>query len=87
MQSSESPVIGDLKSATAAMAVEIAGAVTDGGALSPALRTRFIAVRTELFKRGIFDPVLARFDSATVPAVSLAEIAEELAKVAERVIV
>ena len=85
MQSSESPIIGDLKSAAAAVAIEIAGAVTDGGILSPALRQRFIAVRAELFKRGIFDPVLARFDSATVPAAQLPEIAQELAKVAERI--
>jgi len=84
MQSSES--IGDLKSATASLAVEIAGAVTDGGKLPPALRQRFVAVRAEMFKRGVFDPVLARFDSATVAQASLREVAESLAKVAETVL-
>lgn len=85
MQSSES--LGELKSATASVAVEIAGVVAESpnGPLPQALRDRFIAVRTELFKRGVFDPTLARFDSATVTQSSLREIAEELAKVAEHV--
>ena len=55
MQSSASPIIGDLKSEAAALAVEIAGVVSDNGRLPDALRQRFIAVRTELFKRGIFE--------------------------------
>jgi hypothetical protein len=42
------------------------------------LRTRFIAVRTELYRRGVFDPVLARFDTATVAKASPAEVAEHL---------
>jgi len=50
--------------------------------LDPALRTRFIAVRAALFQRGIFDPVLVRFDSATAPRASAREIAEQLATVA-----
>jgi len=45
------------------------------------LRRRFIAVRTELFQRGIFDPVLVRFDSATVPRASTQQIADQLAAV------
>lgn len=46
------------------------------------LRKRFINVRAALFQRGIFDPVLVRFDSATVPPATTAELAEELASVA-----
>jgi hypothetical protein len=42
------------------------------------LRDRFIALRTELYRRGVFDPVLARFDTATVAKASLAEVAEHL---------
>ena len=45
------------------------------------LRRRFIAVRAELFQRGIFDPVLVRFDSATVPRASTLQIADQLAAV------
>ena len=46
--------------------------------LPKALRDRFIAVRSALFRLGIFDPILARFDSATVAQASPQEIAEEL---------
>ena len=51
--------------------------------MAPDLRARFIAVRSALFQRGIFDPVLVRFDSATVPQIGAAETGAELAKVAE----
>ena len=50
--------------------------------LPPDLRRRFIDVRAALFLRGIFDPVLVRFDSATVPHASTAELADELEAVA-----
>lgn len=60
---------------------------TGGGSrhrgLPEELRRRFIAVRAELFQRGIFDPVLVRFDTATVPQASTKQIAEQLAAVAE----
>lgn len=46
--------------------------------LSPDLRARFIAVRTALYRRGVFDPVLARFDSATVARATNVEVAEHL---------
>jgi hypothetical protein len=46
------------------------------------LRQRFIEVRAALFLRGVFDPVLVRFDSATVPHASAAELADELEAVA-----
>ena len=45
------------------------------------LRKRFIDVRAHLFARGIYDPVLVRFDSATVPHAPIGEIAEQLAMV------
>jgi hypothetical protein len=49
--------------------------------LPEALRTRFIRVRTELFRRGLYDPVLVRFDTATVSQASTAEVAERLEQV------
>jgi hypothetical protein len=52
------------------------------GPLPPELRARFIDVRAALFQRGIYDPVLVRFDSATVSQASVAEIADQLASVA-----
>jgi hypothetical protein len=51
-------------------------------ALPEDLRKRFIDVRANLFARGIYDPVLVRFDSATVPHAPISEIAEQLATVA-----
>lgn len=50
--------------------------------LTPALRKSFVDVRAALFQRGVFDPILVRFDSATVARASVAEIAEELGRVA-----
>ncbi len=52
------------------------------GAVPENLRLRFIEVRSQLFTRGIYDPVLARFDSATVPRASNEEIAAQLEKLA-----
>jgi hypothetical protein len=52
------------------------------GELSPELRARFINVRAALFQRGIYDPVLVRFDTATAPRATTQEIAEQLASVA-----
>jgi len=66
-----------LKEMAAAVAAEMRGGV------SPDVRQRFIEVRSELFQRGIYDPVLVRFDSATVPRATNEEIAEQLAAVAE----
>ncbi|MBV9492868.1 MAG: hypothetical protein JOZ54_01380 [Acidobacteria bacterium] len=67
----------DLRETAAALASEFGA-----GTISPDLRRRFIAFRTTLFQRGIFDPVLVRFDSATAPAASASQIAEELATLA-----
>jgi hypothetical protein len=61
-------------------------AATGGGSrqrgLPEPLRERFIRVRTALFQRGIFDPVLVRFDTASAPQASTKQIGEQLAAVA-----
>jgi len=67
-----------LKDMAAAVAEELGS-----GDLTPALRERFINVRAALFQRGIYDPVLVRFDSATAPRASKDEIAAQLAQVAQ----
>ena len=56
---------------------------TVSGAVPLPLRQRFIAVRTALFHRGVYDPVLVRFDSATAPLATPAEVGAQLARVAE----
>ena len=53
-----------------------------GETLSEDLRESFIDIRAALFQRGIYDPVLVRFDSATAPRATVAEVAEQLAAVA-----
>ena len=79
------------------MAAEVAGELQTAGGNSPAttgggsrqrglpepLRERFIRVRTALFQRGIFDPVLVRFDTASAPQASTKQVGEQLAAVAE----
>lgn len=69
--------LAELKELAAAVAEEMRA-----GEVSAALRQRFIHVRAALFQRGIFDPVLVRFDSATAPRATAQEIAEQLATVA-----
>ena len=71
--------MNDLKQMATAVAEELK---TAGDAPAADLRARFIEVRAVLFQRGIYDPVLVRFDSATAPRASTQEIAEQLAKVA-----
>ena len=61
------------------------GGTTQGSAhrkLPEALRSRFIQLRAELFERGMYDPVLVRFDTATAPQASTKAIAERLEAVA-----
>jgi hypothetical protein len=48
------------------------------GEVTPEVRRRFIEARALLFQRGIFDPVLVRFDSATAPRATNEEIANQL---------
>lgn len=71
--------IEEIKAIAEALAAEMKNA---GETLSPDLREAFIDVRAALFQRGIYDPVLVRFDSATAPRATVAEIAEQLATVA-----
>lgn len=60
-------------------------ATTGGGSrqrgLPEELRERFINVRAALFQRGVYDPMLVRFDSATVTQAETREIGERLAAV------
>ena len=67
-----------------AAAVEIAQALrmVGNGPIPAAVRSRLIKIRAGLFQRGIYDPVLVRVDSATVPPAPAAELADELVKVA-----
>ncbi|HEX8617879.1 MAG TPA: hypothetical protein VF911_09875 [Thermoanaerobaculia bacterium] len=71
-----------LKTMAAAVAEELKSST---GAVEGALRARFIEVRAALFQRGIYDPVLVRFDSATAPKASASEVGEQLAAVAEAI--
>jgi hypothetical protein len=70
--------VEELRTLAAAVAEEL----KSGAAVTPELRERFINVRAVLFQRGIYDPVLVRFDSATAPPASAQEIGEQLATVA-----
>jgi hypothetical protein len=49
------------------------------------LRKRFVDVRAALFQRGVFDPLLVRFDTATVPQASTLAIADALAAAAQSI--
>ena len=69
----------DFASKAAAIAKELKAA---GETITPELRARFIELRSEMFQRGIYDPVLVRFDSATAPKATTAEMAEQLEKYA-----
>ena len=70
--------VDQIKSLAAGVAAEMKSAE----AMSPVLREKFISVRAALFQRGIYDPVLVRFDSGTVAKAPVAEIATRLAEVA-----
>lgn len=74
-------------SAAAAKLPDAPIAGTGGGSrhrgLPDELRDGFIDVRAALFQRGIYDPVLVRFDTATVTQASTQELAKQLATVAE----
>jgi hypothetical protein len=68
-------------------ASEAAAGASGGGSrqrgLPEDLRMAFIDARASLFQRGIYDPMLARFDSASVQPASNAEIAERLRQIAD----
>ena len=75
--------IEDLKTAATNVAAALRGSAAKSNAdLHAEVRAQFLAIRAVLFQRGIFDPLLARFDSATVPQASPQEIAEQLTLVA-----
>lgn len=65
-----------------AHATDVAEALKTTPTVDGPLRKRFIEVRANLYARGIYDPVLVRFDSATVAQAPVAEIGEQLALVA-----
>ena len=69
--------IEEIKTAAAELASAMRAETID-----EATRSHFIATRAALFNRGVFDPVLVRFDSATAPRATNGEIAEELEKIA-----
>ena len=69
--------IAEIKASAAALARQM-----KSDEMTHAVRARFINVRAALFQRGVYDPILVRFDSATVARASLAEIGDELEKVA-----
>ena len=71
--------ISELKTLAAEVAEQMKSA---GSPLTGPLRAHFITVRANLFQRGIYDPVLVRFDSATAPKASVEEVAEQLSAVA-----
>ena len=82
-----------LKTQAAALAAELKAAsssaqplpASGGGSrhrgLPEELRMRFIDIRAALFQRGIYDPVLVRFDTASVTQASTQEIAGQLESV------
>ena len=71
--------IAELKTLAATVADEMKNS---GDGMTADLRDSFIEIRAALFQRGIYDPVLVRFDSATAPRASVADVAEQLANVA-----
>jgi hypothetical protein len=74
-------VAAELQSATSTEPASTGGGSRQRGLPEP-LRDRFIRVRTALFQRGIFDPVLVRFDTASAPQATTKEVGEQLATVA-----
>jgi len=75
-------VAEDLLSQAGSDSVAASGGGSRQRGLPEDLRMRFIAVRKAMYERGIYVPLLARFDTATVAQASTREIAEELARVA-----
>ncbi len=69
----------EMKTRAAAIAQEMKAA---GETLPADVRKRFVELRADLVQRGIYDPVLVRFDSATAPRATNSEIAEQLEKIA-----
>lgn len=92
MKKSNSDIGRDAQRLAAELREAIATAASDSGGqqqgsahrkLPDALRKRFVELRGELHDRGIYDPVLIRFDTATAPQAETSRIAEQLDAVAE----
>ncbi len=75
-------IAAELKSLGATTAPAPSGGGSRHRGLPETLHERFIDVRAALFQRGIYDPVLVRFDTATGSQASTQEIAEQLETVA-----
>ena len=82
----------DLKAAATSVAEAMstftqAPAASGGGSrqrgLPEELRKRFIDVRSTLYQRGMYDPVLVRFDTASATQATTQEVAAQLATIAE----
>jgi hypothetical protein len=65
----------NIRAEAAALAAELQNAEQ----MTEEQQRRFIALRSEMYVRGIYDPVLVRFDSITAPRATVKELAEELA--------
>jgi hypothetical protein len=74
-------VAAELQSAIGAEPAAAGGGSRHRG-LPELTRERFVRIRTALFQRGIFDPVMVRFDTASAPQASTKEIGDQLAAVA-----
>lgn len=81
--------IEEIKSRAARLAERLrsaAGEKSGGGSarrgLTDDLRHDFLDLRSALFQRGVYDPVLVRFDSATAPSATNGEIADQLEAIA-----
>ena len=72
--------IAEIKTAAAAIAKQMKA--LGAAQLPSAMRKQFIEVRAALIQLGVYDPILVRFDSATVAQASVAEVAAELEKIA-----
>ena len=73
--------IPEIKQRAASVAAELKA--LPKGSIPRDVRRRFIEVRSALYQRGIYDPVLVRLDSITAPPADPAEIAEELTVLAD----
>lgn len=81
----------ELADRASGLSEQLSSAPDDGGGahqgsahrkLNEELRREVLTVRGRLFELGIYEPVLVRFDTATVTQASNAEIAGRLAAVA-----
>ena len=61
-----------------AEAAAIARALREAPAMPAEVRKRFLALRATLFAQGVFNPMLSRFDTITVPRAGNEEIAAQL---------